>query len=337
MKGTKIVRLIRQFTAEEFKSFEKFLQSPYFNTNESVLKLYHYLLDFAPNFEEEAMSHEAAYDYIYPDKSFNYKGLNKLRALLLQLAEQFIAIETLEKDEFTASLYLLRFYEARTLFSDYESQIKNRKKTLEKEKKKETEFFFQRFLIAKEEDRFQAARFQKFDYAIIEDLDRYYCMEKMAYLSNARNHANIHAKDIDLNITPNPVFSEEELPSFNAWQEAFALLSEENKLPHFNNLKALIFEHSDLFSTNNLHNFCSYLQNHTITLFSNKYECYLQLFVLYKFQLEKGVFDDFNFNTQLFRNVTSVAINLGKLEWLEELIDRYKEQILVFDNGSYEL
>jgi len=337
MKGTKIIRLIGRFTEEELKSFEKFLRSPYFNTNESVLKLYYYLLDFAPEFEEEQMSHEAAYAYIYPAKDFNYKGLNKLRAVLLQLAERFIAAESLQKDDFTTTLYLLRFYEARTLFADYESQLKNSKKVLEKEKTRETEFFFQQFLLAKEEDRFRAGRFQKFDYSLIADLDRYYCMEKIAYLSNAKNHANIHAKIFDIDINPNPNYEGDEQYSFQAWQEALALLSEEDKLPHFNSLKLLIFQHANLFSSNNLHNFCSYLQNHAITLFSNKYECYLQLFALYQFQLERGVFDDFNFNIQLFRNVASVAINLGKMDWLAELVERYEQQILAFDNGLYEL
>jgi len=337
MKGTKIVRLIRQFTIEELKSFEKFLHSPYFNTNESVIHLYHYLLDFAPEFEEEKMSHETAYAYIYPNKDFNYKGLNKLRAILLQLAERFISIEALEKDHFTATLYLLRFYEARTLFTDYEGQLKNSKKILKKEKTRKTELFFQQFLLAKEEDRFRAGHFQKFDYSLIADLDRYYCMEKIAYLSNAKNHANIHAKDFDISISPNPVFEGEEQYSFQAWQEALALLSDEDKLLPYNNLKSLVFEHPSLFSTNNLHNFCSYLQNHAIALFSNKYECYLQLFTLYQFQVEQGVFDDFNFNTQLFRNVASVAINLGKIDWLEHLMQRYESQILVFNNGLYEL
>ncbi|MEM8525257.1 MAG: hypothetical protein AAGG68_11460 [Bacteroidota bacterium] len=337
MKGTKIVRLIRQFTQEELKSFEKFLQSPYFNTNESVLKLYHYLLQFVPDFREESMSHEAAYAFIYPDKVFNYKGLNKLRAVLLQLTERFISIETLEQEAFTSTLYLLRFYEARILLVDFESQIKNSKKKLEKEKTKTTEYFYKQFLLAKEEDRFRAGRFQQFDYSVIADLDRYYCMEKIAYLTNAKNYANIHAKPFAFTLSPQAIFEGQEQVSFAAWQEALSLLSSEEKLPHFNHLKSLLFEHPDLFSTNDLHNFCSYLQNHAITLFSNKYECYLQLFALYQFQLERGVFDDFNFNAELFRNVASVAVNLGELDWLEQLIVRFEQQILAFDNGLYEL
>ena len=74
-----------------------------------------------------------------------------------------------------------------------------------------------------------------------------------------------------------------------------------------------------------------------VPLFPNKYECYLQLFTLYQFQLEQGIFDDFNFNAGLFRNVASVAINLRKLNWVEQLVERYETQIRTFDNGSYEL
>ncbi|OWY24750.1 hypothetical protein C7N43_30715 [Sphingobacteriales bacterium UPWRP_1] len=92
MQNTKFIALLQTFTKEELKSFDDFIQSPYFNKREAPVKLYAALLPYYPDFTN--LKPEKVFKKAFPDKAaFSDSYLRNVLSDLFELAEQFLGQE----------------------------------------------------------------------------------------------------------------------------------------------------------------------------------------------------------------------------------------------------
>jgi len=73
MNDTRLLKLIRTFSKEELKSFEKFLQSPFLKPARDTSKLYQYIIKFYPDYEASKLEKEKV-----------FKKLFKVRVILIR-------------------------------------------------------------------------------------------------------------------------------------------------------------------------------------------------------------------------------------------------------------
>ena len=75
----KLIELLRCFSNKQVKRFHDFVASPFFNNREEVTKLWRYLSDFAPSFnDEQGLKKEVVFHHIFPKKKFDDKELSYL-------------------------------------------------------------------------------------------------------------------------------------------------------------------------------------------------------------------------------------------------------------------
>jgi len=67
-----------KFTKDELKEFRKFINSPYFNSNKNIVKLFEYLFSKYPNISEEHISYAAISRNVFSEKKINQTGIRKL-------------------------------------------------------------------------------------------------------------------------------------------------------------------------------------------------------------------------------------------------------------------
>src|SRR5262245_14354555 len=101
MKNTKLVNILKTFSKEEMKEFEKFVCSPYHNTGKNCMPLIKQLQKFYPEFESDVLTYENLYKKLYPGKKFNKQVMWNLTSAAEKMADEFIIHERLKKDEFT--------------------------------------------------------------------------------------------------------------------------------------------------------------------------------------------------------------------------------------------
>ena len=91
----KIFDVLRTFSAEEFKSFGRFVHSAYFNRNRKAALLFEAIKDYYPLFTSTHLEKERLFIKISPRK-YNDSTMRNLFSALINLVEQFIAIEKLK-------------------------------------------------------------------------------------------------------------------------------------------------------------------------------------------------------------------------------------------------
>lgn len=112
MKETKIHEIISSMTKSEFEDFVDFLNSPYFNKNRSVKKLYKYILKNYDKFVEGKLTKEKVYGAVYPGK-FKEKKYWKLTSGLAVLLDSFLIQNEFKNETNFRNNLLLEAYRVR--------------------------------------------------------------------------------------------------------------------------------------------------------------------------------------------------------------------------------
>lgn len=126
MIKNKAIEVISTFSEPELKLFYLFLESPYFNSNKSLIKLFGVIKKSLQQKKAEKLNEENLYSKIFKGKKYNYGIMKNLMSQLFKQAEKFLAVNQPEDGpniEFEESLRRLKNYSFRQLdklfFAEY--------------------------------------------------------------------------------------------------------------------------------------------------------------------------------------------------------------------------
>lgn len=122
MKDTKLIRLLKTFTKEEWKEFEKFTASPYLNTGRNYIQMVKELKKFAPEFDSVKLTKENLYQKLYSGKPYKETVINTMLSGLYGIAEEYLVYIQLKNLPERPAL-LIREFTKRKLFKEAEKAI----------------------------------------------------------------------------------------------------------------------------------------------------------------------------------------------------------------------
>ncbi|HMQ77967.1 MAG TPA: hypothetical protein PKE39_00280 [Ignavibacteria bacterium] len=132
MINSKLINILRTFSKNELKEFEKFIGSPYYNKGRNYLPLLTQINKFSPKFEDETLTHEYVYSLLYPGKKFNKQIIWNMTSSLQQMAEEFLISTSLTKNKFIKNRLLADEFLNRRLASYQLKKLDEMEKAIEK-------------------------------------------------------------------------------------------------------------------------------------------------------------------------------------------------------------
>jgi hypothetical protein len=112
MNGSKSVELLKTFTEEEVKLFEKFVASPFHNSVKKYSDLLDILKKFHPEYTDKQLSNEYIFRKLYGKKPFKKQTVWNLMSGFEKLIEEFMIqiqmIGSVEKDIFLTNQFMNR-------------------------------------------------------------------------------------------------------------------------------------------------------------------------------------------------------------------------------------
>ncbi|MBN8584097.1 MAG: hypothetical protein J0M37_03315 [Ignavibacteria bacterium] len=118
MLKNKSFEVIKALSPAELKSFELFVESPYYNSNKAVVKLFKLLRMYLQKKSGKPLHEEDLFKRIYPGKKYNYGIMKNLLSELFRLCEKFLAVNPVEGEpgrEFEDALNRLKNYNKHSL------------------------------------------------------------------------------------------------------------------------------------------------------------------------------------------------------------------------------
>src|SRR4030095_7497754 len=150
MLSSTLLNILSKFSAKEIKEFGEFVNSPFFNKNENVVKLYNYVKKFHPGFNDKKLEKEYIYHRIFSKGKYNDGFMRTAIYNLGKLTEDFLAYVNFAKDEMDRGINLLKELNERKLekvFLKYYSEIEV---DLDKTVYHGAEYFYKKYQLQNE-------------------------------------------------------------------------------------------------------------------------------------------------------------------------------------------
>ncbi len=100
IQHSNLVELLKTFSKEEIKEFDKFLRSPFHNNRNDVIRYYSTLKEYYPLFNQKNFTREYIFSKLYPGEEYNDPAIRVLGSKLMAEAEYFISLRHIKRDEF---------------------------------------------------------------------------------------------------------------------------------------------------------------------------------------------------------------------------------------------
>ncbi len=334
MHSSKLIKLLKILTPDEFRLFHKFIRSIYYQNNEHVVQLYKYLRKYYPDFPENKINKGKVFHYLFPTRPFNNNTLASLMSKTTRLVEEYLLIIDMQMDAFERKKRLVRIYGKRNQFDFFEKGTKDLLKELE-----EAPFPKHQEFIDLNQSLYFHPLHNKYDLEdesleqLMDNLDHYFALSKIRFGIALKNKQKILSKpyslkfmeilnkEKDLGLNAPPGF-------FQLYQYAFALLEEGNDID-FNKFEKLFFEHFIRFEKEDQTLLYVNGLNYVNRQVNNGNATYSSIaFRWYKHGLNNGLLiQNKNIDPITFGNIVVYGCREKKFNWTKSFIQTYKSYL----------
>ena len=98
----------------------KFVQSPFYNSNAHLIRLFELLRKYHPAFVSKKLDKEKLSKKLFPEKPFDVRRMDLVMSRLASLVEQFLVARRLQREEFQHKKMLVAEYGERNLYRFFE-------------------------------------------------------------------------------------------------------------------------------------------------------------------------------------------------------------------------
>lgn len=343
MISSKAIDLIKTFSEDEFRKFRLYVSSPYFNREAIQVKFYGILKKNYPSFESRSFEKEKVFAKLYPGKKYNDGVMRNILSGTLELAQNFLAIESTQKNEFELTIALMRELTARKMEKLFVKANEKGKKNLEERKIKNEFYFYDNYLLLREERSDLINRKSTLYGAevlipeISDKLITFFIiniLKSSAYIANSNKMMLNYDNDAGI-INELEAYLEREAEKYRDityiqyYYNAFKLAKTQNEI-YFYNLKKIAnskyetlsaTEKTDIFSI--LSNYCYYKINKGELKFKT------EQFLIIKESIERGYHNsERGFLSHIqYLNAVITGIGAGEISWVENFIEQYKHEL----------
>ncbi len=350
MEDSKLFRILRTFTKNEFKLFEKFVNSPYFSSGRDVTGLLTVLKNYYPEFKTEYTGGAALHKELFQNAAYNEKRIKNLIIELTKMADKFLIVNRFLKDEnkkdnllayeykernlekyFAHSLKFIESKIARSPFNSFESFTK------EEELEKLNQEYFVNInkwvKVVESKNRYS-------EYFILTFLIRYLRILREKHVAESAYNTFYGNEALDALLE---TFNAERLVNIlieKNYKHSYLLaiyfhglkaLENSASNEHYMKFKSLALEHLDKFSHTEKYMLFSDMVTYCIEKDRLKPGSFIEEeFSLYKDMIRHNVYswtENEYMQIVTFRNIMITSLELKEYMWLEEFTLNYSDRL----------
>jgi hypothetical protein len=355
----KLITILKTFSKEEFKEFEKFIESPFFSSGRNLKPLYLTLKIFYPDFDSKQFTNENVFGMIYKNREFNAALMRKLISDMTKTAEEYlIQIAVRKNPYYYYVLKLIEFTEKGLVkqFEKYYSEAENYVKINPFASGEENRLlnelydikinnYYDRGLQNKLNDLIiQSCTYQinSFFFTLIDNLQSINANDSSFGKSERKHIINNFIENFNFDNFAN-ASSDPKIKIYNLYMHEIKGSNDENTILE---LKGLLNKHKNIFHKSELYELYKGLTSMCIILKgkkSNNIEYNKLLFEIYDDALKNDVLSNpatGSIDLLRFRNVIHTALDISNTGWAEQFIKNYvktlpQDQVKNLENFFY--
>ena len=337
MREGKLYQAIIRLKGHDLNRLQRFLQSPYFNRNESIIKLFEWIKEDLKLEPKPSFSKEIIWTLCFgPEEAFNDGRFRKLQSDLLKLVEEYYAQELFESNPIHKAKYLLEAINVKRLESLQTTALKTAQNFIDAQELRPASFYYYQYEIEQSTFdlyRYKAERSEKSNIEQIAiNLDKFYLAEKLRYYCTILNHQYLTSSNYEMLFIDEIIKHVEsqgyhDVPPIKIYYQIFLVYKNPDDRSYYDNLRSLIRETIHLFPEPQVKEILDAAFNYCIQRSNTgNLDFVKELFSLYVESLENRMI---LVNNQItpwsFKNIVTAGLRLSEFDWVESFIKEYSQ------------
>lgn len=343
MQKSILIEILSKLSSKELKEFGEYVRSPFFNKNESVIKLFDYLRKQYPDFAEDKVQKNFIYNKIFPSIEYNDGFIRTLMFELTALAENYLSYTDYKHSYFIDKQFLLYELNNRQLDRLFEKNMKIVSKKLNELEIKDTDYFYNKYTIDYENFFYLGrTKLDKTEKIVkksdVEDmfnnLTYFYLMNTMKLYMYSLNVMELYNFRFNTGMMEDAIKALKagqyvDIPMVSISYHVLMLFLKENDTSYFYKTKELVQKFENKLDEGQLHNTYTNLHNYCRRMIrKGRTEFLGEVFDLYNIEIKKKLYPLHNeMSFRFYTNVVETALRLKKYQWAKEFIEKYKNEL----------
>jgi hypothetical protein len=341
---------LKTFSKNEFKNFGKFVRSPFFYKDKTVIKLYDSLKVFYPDFSNKNLTKEFIFSRIYSGKAYNDSLMKYLMSEMFAMGKRFLAYVNYSSNKFNMQFSMLDEFRKRKLDKIFASDFKITSKYLTSVKQANADYYNKNFslknleieqMISSDRQKLTGQHIIKEgELAVFTFILRFFTQYyEMLVMKN----------DSDIDFTSSVIYEfhknfnlgnfvkylketdHEEYPVIALYYNLMMAYLKYEDISYYSNFRKLLRQNLPLLNTKQQFDLYTALGSSCIIKDKRGIKGFNEeLFEIHKEMLEMDLFTlkgKKYFESAHFRNILLTASNLKKYKWIEKFINENKEKL----------
>ena len=334
--NNKLFSILSTFSKVEFNRLIKFVNSPYFNANDDLIKLSEIYKNKIFKGHSPDDDKIAIWNSLYPNTKFNDVRFRKLSSDLLKLVEEYLAVEIFNKKKIQKINYTLESIGDRKLYKLYNSTLSNARRVSERTIFKDGEFYYDQYLIEKNYYNLKNSDLDRSAVTNVEDiinnLDYFYLIQKLRLLCETVSRKTIKSTEYQLLFLDEIIshlnkHSYDHVPAISIYFNMYlTMVSNEDK--YYFKLKSLLEKHLHLFPKAEVIEIYTTPINYCLKQANlGSQEFLLEFLKLNENLLERNIIAENELSPWRFKNIITAACKLKRFDWADNFINQYIDKI----------
>jgi len=337
MSENKLTVLLKSLSGKELKELDKFLRSPYFNTNEKLVEIFQLLRQHHSN-NNGQLDKEKIYKHLFPGKPYRDVHFRQYFSALTALVERFIAIRKVEQKQSFHHALLEEMIDrnADNLFNQ-KLRKTNGASSFEDDSNYLNQFRLEdlrnKFLVTSAQQQNRLAQ-QPDLVKAMRLLDTFYIIRKLKFYCSLLNYKTIAAVEKEsilmdeiLELLEKKDYSD--TPAIDIYHKILRTLTEPDNAENFASLLKTLHAKDNLFTQSETREMYIYAQNFCIRQINKGKTKYLsEILKIYQHLLEKEIILEKGILSPWdYKNIVVTALRLEEFKWTEKFINNYKDKL----------
>jgi hypothetical protein len=342
VQQTKLIQLLKSFSAREIKRFDTFLDSPYFNKNQQLLQFYRLLSVHHPKMESAKLAKEKVHARLYGSLVYKDKTMRDLTSELFKHAKGFLAHEELDRNGLEASAMRQQWFGDHKLEKLGRSELDTRKFLLDNCTQRDYQYYHHQWLYELKKFEITASGLRDAEFKLLKDFDLLapvHSLNRSYLIQLFFLHHYILAISSIYNFTYDKSALKHvealALPYVNKGDLIIDLyfnilkLAETHDELYYFELKKRVFKNEGALARYELLEACIALGNYTERKVRDGEERFAgEALQVFKFELENNLYqEDGKMSCTYYHNVTIRGLDAKEIDWVQDFVEAYKDKL----------
>ena len=331
MKNTRLWQLLQTLSQEERQGLKKFAESPFFNQRPEASRLLDVLL-LSLKKGRATPGKEQVFQQVFDGRPFEDHRLRMAISFAYQLVRRYLTVQDFLEDEVQLAIRESEVLRRRKLYALSRHCLDSARNALDGQTVRNADFFDQEYRLLLEECRLEMTRPSAQPeqlQALSEQLDKAFLSRKLWQNCVLLSHQNMAKSDFSPGLLDQVLdnLDEPAVPAIAIYYRYYrALTQSENSAAHYQHFKAMLFEHGEIFSEEELRDLYLLAINFCIKQYNAGNQAFLrEQLELYQRGLEHKYFlVAGELSAYTYLNVVTLALVLQELDWAGQFIEAYR-------------